>query len=137
MEENVSFTVEYRLYEYLALIRSHALATAIPEGASQLQRLITKLLVAVVGRAMFYIKSHRIGACDFVIDKSGIARNSKQGQTIVPWSKVTALHTYDTGYIIEVKPGGMPVPFRALSQDQRDKIAYLFATYAHTGGATY
>ena len=130
------FSVTYRLDEYLDIVRSHALAKATPNDASKLQKLTTRLLVAVVGRLMFLIKSRRIGTCDFSIDHTGINRNSKQGKTLVPWSKVTALHTYETGYIIEAGSGGMPVPFRVLSESQKEQLTSMVAQYAGAADAT-
>ena len=132
----LTFSVTYRLDEYLAIVRSHALAKATPNDASRLQRLKTRLLVAVVGRVMFLIKARRIGSCDFAIDQMGIARTSRQGKTLVPWSKVTALRTYETGYILEVGSGGMPVPFRVLSKSQKELLPSMVAQYSSVRDAT-
>ena len=128
------FSVTYQLREYLALVHSHALVKATPRDASIFQQLTTRLLVAVVGTAMYLIKSRRIGTCDFEIDSNGITRVSKQGTLVTPWDKVTALHTYETGFIVEVGAGGMPVPFRVLSPAQRKELTSLVAR--HTAGAT-
>ena len=128
------FSVTYQLREFLALVRSHALMKATPRDASIFQQLTTRLLVAVVGTTMYLIKSRRIGTCDFEIDGNGITRVSKQGTLVTPWDKVTALHTYETGFILEVGAGGMPVPFRVLSPEQRKELTSLVAR--HTAGAT-
>lgn len=128
--EQLSFSVTYRLQEYLAIVRSHALAKATGQGASGFQQFTTRMIVAVVGRIMFAVKSRRVGTCDFTIDETGVTRRSRQGETVVPWSKVTALHAYETGYIIEVGPGGMPVPFRVLSAEQREMLPSMVAMFA-------
>ena len=75
-----------------------------------------------------------ITTCDFEIDSNGITRVSEQGTLVTPWDKVTALHTYETGFILEVGAGGMPVPFRVLSPAQRKELTSLVAR--HTAGAT-
>ena len=101
----LTFNVTYRLQEYLAIVRSHALATATPPNPSRGQLLTTRLLVAVVGRIMFFVKSRRVGTCTFAIDETGISRHSKQGDTVVPWSKVDTLHTVDSCCSIQLFAG--------------------------------
>lgn len=107
------------------------MAKVLPKDASRLQRLTTRLLVAVVGRVMFAIKSRRVGSCQFTVDHNGIHRHSRQGETLVPWSKVTALHAYEAGYILEIGQGGMPVPFRVLSPGQKEQLSSMVALYAN------
>ena len=132
----LNFCVTYRLDEYLAIVRSHALGIATPKDASALQGLTTRLLVAVVGSVMFLVKSHRIGTCHFKIDQAGINRRSKQGETSVPWSDVITVYRYPSGYLIQMGRGGMPIPFRVLSEDQRELLSSMIAQYVHVPAAT-
>jgi len=134
MNELIRFSVRYRLGEYLAFVREHALQTGLPPDASALDRHTVRVMVTLVGCVMFLVKSYRVGTCHFQIDDAGITRRSKHGEASVPWSEVTAVHAYAAGFLIEKGQGGMPIPFRVLSNGQRARLSAMVASHLRSPG---
>ena len=132
----VRFDVTYRLREYLEIVRAHTFETTIPADSSKLQRIFYHMLLTVVGTVLFLYKSHRVGTCTFTLDATGITRRSKGGEFSFPWSDVTAIHQYRSGYLIAKGEGAMPIPFRVMSEQQHKSVAALVAAYLQTRGAT-
>lgn len=128
--EPLSFSVTYRLREYLSLVRSHVLATAGQPRPTRLDRFNVTVTLAVVGTVMFLIKSRRVGSCEFHVDADGITRTSNEGPVLVPWSDVVALHTYEAGYLIELGEGAMPVPYRVLSPGEVERFPLVVSCFA-------
>jgi len=129
----IEFSVNYRLGEYLTIVRSHVLATAFPPNLGRLQRVFSLGLLSVVSTVLFFYKSWRVGTCTFKIDGAGITRDSKGGSFTVPWSDVTAIYKRDPGYLIAKEKGAMPIPFRVLSADQLSRLATLVAPHLVRG----
>ncbi len=55
---------------------------------------------------------------DFTVDDHGIIRTSGSGVTLVPWTDVTAIRRYTRGYMMVLKRGTLPIPYRCLSRTQ-------------------
>ena len=51
-------------------------------------------------------------------DEHGIVRSSGTGVTLVPWGDVSAVRSYSCGYMLVLKRGTLPIPFRCLSATQ-------------------
>lgn len=123
----IEFSVTYRLQEYLVFVTEHSFDT---EEALRCTRGLKRRLIAIAQKAVaaagFFRKMRRVGECRFVIDSAGLSRRSKNGVGSVPWSRVKAIHTYTPGFLVELESGAMPVPFRVLSDRQRE----LFCTLA-------
>ncbi len=54
---------------------------------------------------------------EFTIDRHGIVRTSG-GVTLIGWEDVTAVRTYKRGFMMVLKRGTLPIPFRCLSDGQ-------------------
>ncbi|MGO4380982.1 YcxB family protein [Pseudoduganella sp. RAF53_2] len=127
----INIRIKYRLGEYLSLIHSHALAEVARRKAKQgkaigrIDSLLARGAVWLFGPPIFAFKVLKVGECSFAIDESGLVRQSKTGEMVLPWSSVVALHEYPVGYIIMKANGGLPIPFRVLTTEQRE----LLATY--------
>jgi len=128
-DDAIAFDVTYRLGEYLSLVRSHVLATGPHPNPSRLARLQVTLTLALVGTAMFLVKSRRIGSCAFLVDVRGITRTSNEGPVLVPWARVVALHAYETGYLVELREGAMPIPYRVLSSAEVERLPQMVSKF--------
>ena len=121
----IAFHVNYRLAEYLSIVSAHSVVEAARQQASQgktLSRLgvwTVRCSVYLFVPPIFMLKVLTVGACDFRIDATGIARNSKSGPVTVPWASLVAIHEYPAGYLFAKSNGAMPVPYRVLTAGQR------------------
>jgi hypothetical protein len=61
---------------------------------------------------------------EFTIDEHGIVRTSG-GVTLIGWSDVTAVRTYSRGFMMVLKRGTLPIPFRCLNEAQRGAMRGL------------
>lgn len=123
----IRFSVRYRLGEYLAFVTEHSFQTeeALRETRGA-KRLVARLFLQAVASVGFLYKIARLGRCDFVITAAGLSRRTKLGTSSVPWSSVRAVHICTPGYLVELREGAVPIPFRVLGQQQRE----LFCIFA-------
>jgi len=63
---------------------------------------------------------------EFTIDQHGIVRTSG-GVTLIEWDDVAAVRTYSRGFMMVLKRGTLPIPFRCLSQQQTATMRDLAA----------
>lgn len=131
----IEFSVTYRLREYLDFVTEHSFDT---EEALRSTRGLKRHLIKMAQRAIatigFFYKMSRVGPCHFVIDVAGLNRRSKNGEGSVPWSRVKAVHTYTRGFLVELESGAMPIPFRVLSDQQRESFCALAHDVMLSGG---
>ena len=55
---------------------------------------------------------------EFTVDQHGIVRTTGSGVTLVPWTDVSAIRRYARGYMIVLKRGTLPIPYRCLDVQQ-------------------
>lgn len=128
MEElpQLTFSVRYRLSEYLSFASEHAFATEQAlRNLTGIKRCLARASLKSIATPMFLYKSVRVEQCHFKIDPVSISRRSNGGDGIIAWSKVKAVYTYTPGYLIETQSGAMPVPFRVLSTEQLNSFRLL------------
>lgn len=128
-EPALRFTVVYALREYLAILSDHlpaglrnwerARAKAPRDGLSWSSRIALRVLLPIMGTPVFLMKKRRMPVCEFVIDASGIERRTRDGTLQVPWSDVVKVHRYTQAYLIDKGRGGLPIPYRCLTGEQR------------------
>jgi hypothetical protein len=61
---------------------------------------------------------------EFTIDEHGIVRTSG-GVTLINWNDVTAVRTYSRGFMMVLKRGTLPIPFRCLNDTQQGAMRML------------
>ncbi|WP_217619167.1 YcxB family protein, partial [Achromobacter sp. GbtcB20] len=61
------------------------------------------------------------------IDQHGIVRTSG-GVTLIDWADVTAVRTYSRGFMMVLKRGTLPIPYRCLNETQQGAMRVLAAT---------
>ena len=115
----LEFSVRYRLWEYLDVVTEHSFATEDAlRSLTGIKRILAMAALRTISTLMFLYKSFRIGQCHFKIDSTGISRRSNGEDGSVSWSKVKALHTYTSSYLVDLQDGAMPIPFRVLRAEQ-------------------
>lgn len=76
---------------------------------------------------VFLFKQRRMPRSDFVIDGAGIERTTKQGVLRRSWDEVTAVRRYSRGYLLMLRRGAIPIPFRCLDSGQRERLRAFMA----------
>ena len=111
------FLVRYSLGEYIGFMWQHA------------GYLIRRRRVGRVNSAYLRIKSTFTAALHFIllrrgrrtyemtIDAHGIVRVSDSGVTLIGWDDVRLIRRYRNGFLMVLKRGTLPIPYRCLSQD--------------------
>jgi hypothetical protein len=124
----VSFHVDYRLGEYLKLLFRHVLADVTRHKEEQgkqtgwMDLLVLRATLYLFAPPIFLFKLLRIGKCDFTFDDAGIVRNSKAGELVLPWDKISEIYEYPEGFLFAKENGALPVPLRVLTDSQVDAL---------------
>ena len=112
------FKVRYALPEYISFMWQHAgyLIRRRRIGRVASWWMLSKSTSAA---AMHFVVQRRSRHLyDFQIDYHGIIRTSNTGVTLVPWADVSAIRRYSLGYMMVLKRGTLPIPYRCLSGAQ-------------------
>ena len=126
--EELHFKVRYALPEYIRFMWQHAgyLIRRRRIGRLASWRMLFK---STAGAALHFVLLRRSRHLyDFTIDPHGIVRTSNTGVTLVPWDDVCAIRRYSHGYMMVLKRGTLPIPFRCLSGAQSGVMDGLAAT---------
>lgn len=118
-----SVNVAYQLREYLSVVTDFA-STARPSASFGP---IAKFGIAMIAVPIFYYKIMRVGRCKFTFTESGLTRDSKIGMLEVPWQDVRQIYTLSHAFLIAKASGAMPVPYRCLSNSERELLTNFFA----------
>lgn len=117
-QNELHFTVQYGLPEYLGFMRQHA---AWLIRRRRVGRLVGFWLLSrsTMAAAMHFVTQGRGQRLyDFSIDDHGIIRMCGTGVTLVPWNDVSAIRRYERGYVVVLKRGTLPIPLRCLDEAQ-------------------
>ena len=133
----ICFAVVYRLPEYLGLLREHLPRQLRQQAQAQARghagtgslswcyRLALRVLIPLIGTPMFLLKKRRMPVCRFAIDHERIERVAGAGTLSVDWADVVAVHRYANAYLVDQGDGGLPLPYRCLSAQQRAAFEHL------------
>lgn len=121
-EEPIRFTVSYGLREYLSIVMDFIPIAMREQGRSRTRlsfawRLLLPLLLA----PMFLYKKMRVGECHFRIDHQGVSRRSRGGPITSTWRELR-VHRLSQAYLVLKSKGGMPLPYRCFSEDERRRF---------------
>ena len=123
------FKVRYALPEYVSFMWQHA---GYLIRRRRIGRLATwwMLSKSTSAAAMNFVTQGRSRHLyDFTIDDHGIIRTSGTGVTLVPWQDVHGIRRYSRGYMMVLKRGTLPIPFRCLSSAQAGVMDGFAATF--------
>ena len=116
--EQLRFAVRYALLEYVSFMWQHA---GYLIRRRRIGRLATwwMLFKSTSAAAMHFVAQGRSRCLyEFTIDEHGIIRANGSGVTLVPWTDVSAIRRYSCGYMLVLKRGTLPIPFRCLDGAQ-------------------
>jgi hypothetical protein len=114
----LAFSVRYRLAEYVSFMWQHA-GYLIRRRRIGWAATYYMLVKSTAGAALHFVAQGRARRTyDFTIDRHGIVRSTAGGVTLIGWEDVTAIRSYSRGYLMVLKRGTLPIPFRCLDREQ-------------------
>jgi len=67
---------------------------------------------------------------EFTIDQHGIVRTSDTGVSLIDWDDVSRIRTYSKGFMMVLKRGTLPIPFRCLNGTEVEAMKVIAAARA-------
>jgi hypothetical protein len=124
--EALHFFVRYTLREYTSFMWQHG-GFLIRRRRVRWPASLFLRLRSTLGAALnFVLLGRGRRTYEFTIDQHGIVRTSG-GVTLIEWDDVSAVRTYSRGFMMILKRGTLPIPFRCLSELQLTAMRELMA----------
>ena len=118
------FFVRYTLGEYTSFMWQHG-GFLIRRRRIRWPASLYLRLKSTLGAALHFIMLGRgRRTYEFTIDQHGIVRTSG-GVTLIGWEDVIGVRTYSRGFMMVLKRGTLPIPYRALSEAQKGAMQEL------------
>ena len=121
---DLHFFVRYSLREYIGFMWQHGGFLIRRRRIRWPASLYLRIKSTASAALNFVLLGRGRRTYEFTIDEHGIVRTSG-GVTLIGWSDVTAVRTYSRGFMMVLKRGTLPIPFRCLSEAQRGAMAGL------------
>lgn len=120
------FFVRYTLGEYISFMWQHG-GFLIRRRRIRWPASLYLRLKSTFGAALHFVMLGRgRRTYEFTIDQHGIVRTSG-GVTLIGWEDVIGVRTYSRGFMMVLKRGTLPIPYRALSEAQEAAMRELAA----------
>lgn len=132
------FNVRYSLSEYTGFMWEHG-GYLIRRRRLGLLRTYLMLLKTTGSAALHFAAAGR-GKInyEFTIDDHGIVRSCARGVTLISWDDVVRIRRYRRGYLMVLKRGTLPIPYRCLGDAERggmERYTELLKIAAQAGHA--
>lgn len=111
------FFVRYSLREYTSFMWQHGGFLIRRRRVRWPASLFLRLKSTFSAGVNFILLGRGRRTYEFTIDEHGIVRSSG-GVTLIDWDDVAAVRTYSRGFMMVLKRGTLPIPFRCLSEPQ-------------------
>jgi len=120
------FFVRYTLSEYVRFMWDHG-GFLIRRRRIRFPASLYLRLKSTLSAALHFVMLGRgRRTYEFTIDQHGIVRTSG-GVTLIGWEDVLSVRTYSRGFMMVLKRGTLPIPYRALSEGQMAAMKELAA----------
>jgi hypothetical protein len=119
---SLHFWVRYSLFEYLGFMWEHG-GYLIHRRRIRFPAGLYLRIKSTLSAALHFILLGRgKRTYEFQIDQHGIVRTSDTGVSLIGWDDVIRIRTYTKGFMLVLKRGTLPIPFRCLSTDEIDAM---------------
>ena len=124
---DLHFFVRYSLREYIGFMWQHGGFLIRRRRVRWPAGLYLRIKSTASAALHFVLLRRGQRTYEFTIDRHGIVRTSG-GVTLIDWADVTAVRTYSRGFMMVLKRGTLPIPFRCLNEAQQGAMRMLAAT---------
>jgi hypothetical protein len=121
---DLHFFVRYSLREYIGFMWQHGGFLIRRRRIRWPASLYLRIKSTASAALNFVLLGRGRRTYEFTIDQHGIVRTSG-GVTLIDWSDVMAVRTYSRGFMMVLKRGTLPIPFRCLNETQRGAMRML------------
>lgn len=130
------FKVRYSLAEYSGFMWEHGGYLIRRRRLGLLRTYL--LLLKTTGSAALHFAAAGRGKLvyEFTIDDHGIVRSCARGVTLISWDDVIRIRRYRRGYLMVLKRGTLPIPYRCLGVVERagmERYAEMLKIAAQAG----
>ncbi len=124
---DLHFFVRYTLREYIGFMWQHGGFLIRRRRVRWPASLYLRIKSTASAALHFVLLGRGKRTYEFTIDRHGIVRTSG-GVTLIDWADVTAVRTYSRGFMMVLKRGTLPIPYRCLNETQQGAMRMLAAT---------
>jgi hypothetical protein len=127
---SLHFWVRYSLMEYIRFMWEHGGYLIRRRRIHWPMGLYLRIKSTIAAAAHFVLLRRGQRTYEFTIDQHGIVRTSDTGVTLIGWDDVARIRTYTNGFMMVLKRGTLPIPFRCLSENEVDAMKGIAAARA-------
>jgi hypothetical protein len=116
---DLHFAVRYSLPEYVSFMWQHGGYLIRRRRIGVMASLYMRIKSTATAALHFVMLGRGKRTYEFTIDQHGIVRSTRDagGVTLIDWADVTAIRSYSRGFMMVLKRGTLPIPFRCLNTD--------------------
>jgi hypothetical protein len=116
---DLHFSVRYSLPEYVSFMWQHGGYLIRRRRIGAMASLYMRIKSTATAALHFVMLGRGKRTYEFDIDQHGIVRSTSDagGVTLIDWADVTAIRSYSRGFMMVLKRGTLPIPFRCLNTD--------------------
>jgi hypothetical protein len=111
------FLVRYTLAEYAGFMWQHAGYLIRRRRVGRINGTYLRIKSTLMAAVHFILLRRGSRTYEMTIDFHGIVRVSDSGVTLIAWHDVRLIRRYRNGFLMILKRGTLPIPYRCLSQD--------------------
>lgn len=115
---SLHFLVRYTLSEYIGFMWQHAGYIIRRRRVGFLNSRYLRLKSTFTAALHFILLRRGSRTYEMTIDAHGIVRVSDAGVTLIAWDDVRLIRRYRNGFLMVLKRGTLPIPYRCLQQDE-------------------
>jgi hypothetical protein len=128
--QELHFWVRYTLFEYLGFMWEHGGYLIRRRHVRWPLGLYLRLKSTLSAALHFVLLGRGRRTYEFSIDQHGIVRTSDTGVSLIDWDDVSRIRTYSKGFMMVLKRGTLPIPFRCLSGTEFEAMKGIAAARA-------
>ena len=114
---SLHFLVRYSLAEYTDFMWQHAGYLIRRRRIGRINSQYLRVKSTFTAALHFILLRRGSRTYEMTIDEHGIVRVSDRGVTLIAWDDVRLIRRYRNGFLMLLKRGTLPIPYRCLSQD--------------------
>jgi hypothetical protein len=113
---DLHFSVRYSLPEYVSFMWQHGGYLIRRRRIGAMASLYMRIKSTATAALHFVMLGRGKRTYEFTIDQHGIVRSTRDagGVTLIDWADVMAIRSYSCGFLMMLKRGTLPIPFRCL-----------------------
>jgi hypothetical protein len=112
------FLVRYTLGEYIGFMWQHAGYLIRRRRVGRINSGYLRVKSTVTAALHFILLRRGSRTYEMTIDAHGIVRVSDSGVTLIGWDDVRLIRRYRNGFLVVLKRGTLPIPYRCLNEDE-------------------